>query len=90
MASLHSSVKQRIGEIPVEKRYLVTSHDAFNYFARAYLAADEESQNEGWRGRFESPEGLSPESQLSAVHIRQIIDHLQKHQIQVLLIDELS
>lgn len=33
---LNDYVKQVIGTIPVEARVLVTAHDAFNYFGRAY------------------------------------------------------
>jgi manganese/zinc/iron transport system substrate-binding protein len=29
-------VRAKIGELPVEKRILVTAHDAFNYFGKAY------------------------------------------------------
>jgi len=29
-------VKSKIAELPVEKRILITAHDAFNYFGRAY------------------------------------------------------
>jgi manganese/zinc/iron transport system substrate-binding protein len=34
--NLESVVEQIIGSLPEEKRYLVTAHDAFNYFGRAY------------------------------------------------------
>lgn len=33
---LHTWVKERINMIPMEKRILITSHDAFGYFGRAY------------------------------------------------------
>ncbi|OWY23389.1 manganese transporter [Sphingobacteriales bacterium UPWRP_1] len=36
LASLHEEVKQQIAGIPKEQRLLITSHDAFNYFGRAY------------------------------------------------------
>jgi manganese/zinc/iron transport system substrate-binding protein len=36
MKELHEWVLQRVAEVPKEKRVLVTSHDAFNYFGRAY------------------------------------------------------
>jgi len=36
MADLHQWALQRAGELPVEKRILITSHDAFSYFGRAY------------------------------------------------------
>ena len=36
LAELHQWAQKRIAELPKEKRILVTSHDAFNYFGRAY------------------------------------------------------
>ena len=36
MQSLHQWAIKRAGELPMEKRILITSHDAFNYFGRAY------------------------------------------------------
>jgi manganese/zinc/iron transport system substrate-binding protein len=36
LAGLHSWAKVKAAELPVERRVLVTSHDAYNYFGRAY------------------------------------------------------
>jgi ABC-type Zn uptake system ZnuABC Zn-binding protein ZnuA len=36
LAELDASIKQQVGALPPERRKLVTSHDAFPYFARAY------------------------------------------------------
>jgi manganese/zinc/iron transport system substrate-binding protein len=36
MAALHEWALKRAADLPKEKRILVTSHDAFNYFGRAY------------------------------------------------------
>ena len=36
LATLKLSVSEKINELPVEKRILVTAHDAFNYFGKAY------------------------------------------------------
>ena len=33
---LHASTREQIGQIPREQRVLVTAHDAFGYFGRAY------------------------------------------------------
>ena len=33
---LHQSIKERIAQIPKERRVLVTAHDAFGYFGKAY------------------------------------------------------
>ena len=34
--ALHAEVKQKIASLPTERRVLITSHDAYNYFGRAY------------------------------------------------------
>lgn len=36
MQELHKWAVKRASELPMEKRILITSHDAFNYFGRAY------------------------------------------------------
>jgi manganese/zinc/iron transport system substrate-binding protein len=36
LAELESWVQQRVAELPEERRVLITAHDAFNYFGRAY------------------------------------------------------
>jgi manganese/zinc/iron transport system substrate-binding protein len=36
MQALHDWAVKRASELPKEKRILITSHDAFNYFGRAY------------------------------------------------------
>ncbi len=36
LAAVDEEIRQRIAEIPAERRVLVTSHDAFRYFGRAY------------------------------------------------------
>lgn len=83
MMKAHGEVKNQLQAIPQSKRYLVTSHDAFNYFTRAYLAEDGEGEK-AWQERFAAPEGLAPDSQLSTTDIQAIIAHLQKYHIRVL------
>ncbi len=84
MDALHGEIRKKLQGIPSEKRYLVTSHDAFNYFTRAYLAEEGEEDHQSWRMRFAAPEGLAPESQLSSTDIQYIIDHLAEYNIHVL------
>lgn len=67
--------------IPPEKRYLVTSHDAFHYFTRHYLA---EPGEKNWQNRCRAPEGLAPEAQLSVCDLIAIIDHIENFNISVL------
>lgn len=82
--TLHQEMRSLVQKVPDDKRFLVTSHDAFNYFARGYLASDDEIKNNNWQKRFEAPEGLAPESQLSAADIRHILEHVKLYHIHVL------
>ncbi len=84
MQLAHENILKEMHTIPENHRYLVTSHDAFNYFARAYLANAEERANQDWQKHVAAPEGLSPESQLSALDITMIINYLQEHDVHVL------
>ncbi|MEN9344249.1 MAG: hypothetical protein RLZZ453_1036 [Chlamydiota bacterium] len=72
-----------IQSIPEEKRYIVTSHDAFNYFTKAYLATKKELDNDDWKKRFDAPEGLAPEGQLSSFDIAEVVQHLMQYHIHV-------
>ncbi len=83
MMEVHQQVKADLHSIPAAKRYLVTSHDAFNYFTRAYLA-DPEEDEKAWSERFAAPEGLAPESQISTTDIQTIINHLKQYKIHVI------
>lgn len=84
LQEIHHEIQKKLNQFPPQKRYLVTSHDAFNYFTRAYLATDQERQEGTWKVRFAAPEGLAPESQLSAANIQQIIDYLARYQVHVI------
>lgn len=84
LKDLHLKIREELQSIPKEKRYLVTSHDAFNYFAKSYLAEDNELLTGEWKERFDAPEGLAPDSQLSLGDIQHIIDHLFKYKIEVI------
>jgi manganese/zinc/iron transport system substrate-binding protein len=84
MSQLHRNIRNEMMQIPQQQRYLVTSHDAFNYFTRAYLAEENELNDGSWQKRFAAPEGLAPESQLSVAEIQFIIDYLAKHHIHML------
>lgn len=84
MEGVHHQVRATMHQVPPHQRYLVTSHDAFNYFARAYLSEEGEVESGEWAKRFAAPEGLAPESQLSATDIKAIIDYLKRYHIRLL------
>jgi manganese/zinc/iron transport system substrate-binding protein len=83
MKEAHLRIYEDMQAVPQKKRYIVTSHDAFNYFTRAYLATPEEVAGGSWRQRFDAPEGLAPEGQLGLVDIQQVIDHLKNCDVHV-------
>lgn len=80
MNFVHKEIFEKMQKIPKNKRYLVTSHDAFHYFTRSYLAEPNEL---GWEARFAAPEGLAPEGQLNGRDIQKIIQYLKEHEITV-------
>ncbi len=80
MEAAHDQVLSQIQKIPTEKRYLVTSHDAFHYFTRSYLADPGETS---WTERFAAPEGLAPEGQLNPRDIQKIIDYMRMKGVSV-------
>jgi manganese/zinc/iron transport system substrate-binding protein len=78
MLKTHDKMMDLFRKIPQQKRYLVTSHDAFQYFTHVYLS---EEQEEDWQKRFAAPEGLVPEGQISPVDIQSVVDYLLRYRI---------
>jgi manganese/zinc/iron transport system substrate-binding protein len=81
MDQTHEEVLELLHRVPASKRYLITSHDAFRYFARSYLSEPGESD---WAKRFTAPEGLAPDGQLNPYDIQRIIDFLREKKVSVL------
>lgn len=80
--STHREIQEKMRSIPAAKRFLVTSHDAFHYFTRAYLADKEELEKEEWKERCHAPEGLAPDGQISPADIQSIVHHLLSYRIE--------
>jgi manganese/zinc/iron transport system substrate-binding protein len=79
LLDLDASLSQKLQMISSKKRYLVTSHDAFNYFTRRYL-----HEGTDWKDRFCAPEGLAPDGQLSCQDIQKVINYLIQHNVEVI------
>ncbi|WP_108624472.1 metal ABC transporter solute-binding protein, Zn/Mn family, partial [Candidatus Similichlamydia epinepheli] len=77
-------IRALLDEVPIEKRYLVSSHSAFCYFVRSYFGTEQESQDGSWRKRYTSPEGLAPESQVSFSTLKEVFEFMLEHNITVL------
>lgn len=69
---LNDYIVERISEIGEDKRYLVTPHDAFNYFAKAY--------------DFEviAPQGVSTDSEVANSDIIETVNLIIEHQIKAI------
>ena len=66
---LDSYIKERVEEIPEGTRYLITPHDAFNYFSRAYGVT------------VKAPQGVSTDSEVSNKDIQSTVDFIIEHKI---------
>lgn len=75
---------ETLQKVPEQARYLVSSHDAFRYFTRHYLANEEEVKTGEWEKRCAAPEGLAPDAQLSVSDIQEIISYVDKYHVPVL------
>lgn len=75
LAELHAYAKSSLATIPKESRVLVTSHDAFNYFGRAY---DLEVLG---------IQGLSTESEAGLARINALVDLLEERNVQAVFVE---
>ncbi|MDA0660263.1 MAG: zinc ABC transporter substrate-binding protein [Planctomycetota bacterium] len=75
LAALHAYGVDAIGSIPVGSRVLITSHDAFNYFGRAY-GLD-----------VFGVQGLSTESEAGLQRINDLVDMIVKRKIPAVFVE---
>ena len=78
MQALDAEVKAELATIPQERRKVVTSHDAFGYFARAYGV------------EFIAPEGVSTESEASAADVAAIISQIKAENITGVFVESIT
>jgi manganese/zinc/iron transport system substrate-binding protein len=75
LAALHEEIQQKISEIPQAQRVLITAHDAFAYFGRAY---DIEV-----RGL----QGISTLSEYGLKDVSQLVDFITARQIRAVFVE---
>ncbi|MGE0757739.1 MAG: metal ABC transporter solute-binding protein, Zn/Mn family [Pirellulaceae bacterium] len=75
LAALHQYALKSIASIPVDQRVLITAHDAFGYFARAY----------GIQVR--SVQGISTESQAAVSDINALVDLIVASRIPAIFVE---
>ena len=76
--ALDAEVRQAVGQIPESRRKVISTHDAFGYFAAAYGI------------RFIAPIGLSTESEASARDVAAIIAQIKAEHIPAVFLEKVS
>ena len=75
LADLHAYVQVQAAKLPAEKRILVTAHDAFHYFGRAY----------GFDVR--GLQGISTASEAGAADVRELADFIAERHIPAIFVE---
>jgi zinc/manganese transport system substrate-binding protein len=78
MEALDAWVRAQIATVPAERRRVITSHDAFGYFAQTYGV------------EFLSPQGVSTHSEPSAAQVANLIRQIRERQISAVFMDNVS
>ncbi|WP_336801967.1 metal ABC transporter substrate-binding protein [Kaistia sp. MMO-174] len=78
LKAIDANLKTEFAKVPAERRKLVTSHDAFGYFADAYGI------------QFVAPEGVSTESEASAADVAKIIRQIKAEKITALFAENIT
>ena len=76
--ALEKSTQARIAAVPMERRRVITSHDAFGYFARAYKVT------------FYPLQGLSTASEPSAADVVRIVNEIKKNKVTAIFAENTS
>ncbi len=78
LLALDAEVKAAIASIPAERRKIITSHDAFGYFARAYGV------------QFISPRGVTSDAEPSAKDMAAIIRQIRTGKIPAIFLENMT
>jgi zinc/manganese transport system substrate-binding protein len=76
--ALDAEVRAAIDKIPGDRRRIITTHDAFGYFAAAYRVA------------FIAPQGVSTETEVSAKDVAKIITQIRKQKIPAVFLENVT
>lgn len=75
LADLDRYIRARVGELDEEQRVLVTGHDAFRYFGRAY----------GFEVR--GLQGISTEAEAGTGDVRELAAYIAEHRIKAIFVE---
>ena len=75
---VEAQVREAIGSLPVDRRKVVTSHDAFGYLSAAYGI------------EFHAPVGFSTEAEASAGDVARLIRQINREKIPAVFVENIS
>ena len=78
LQTLDAWAKAQIAALPIGERKVITSHDAFGYFAAHYQL------------RFLAPQGVSTEAEPSAKAVAQLIQQIRREKIRAVFIENMG
>ena len=78
ITKIDADIRQKLEAIPDDKKRIITSHDAFGYFGRAYHI------------QFLAPVGMSTEAEPSASDIAQLINQMKKENIKIVFFENMA
>lgn len=78
LTALDAEIRAAIAALPPERRTIVTSHDAFGYFAAAYGLT------------FIAPQGMSTEAEASAKDVAALITQIREADIKAVFVENIA
>jgi manganese/zinc/iron transport system substrate-binding protein len=75
LAELHQYAKDQLATVPPERRVLVTAHDAFRYFGRAYGV------------EVRGIQGISTDSEAGVKQVKELVDFLVERKIKAVFVE---
>jgi len=78
LQALDTRIKAEFAAIPAQRRKVVTSHDAFQYFGKAYGV------------EFVAPEGISTEAEASAGDVARIVDQIRAENLAAVFVENIT
>ena len=78
LAGLDTWVKSEISTLPLQKRKVISSHDAFGYFAKAYGI------------QFMAPVGMNTQAEPSAKGMKKLIEQIKQNGVQAIFFENMG
>lgn len=78
LRALDEEVRRAVEKIPADRRRIITSHDAFGYFADEYGIS------------FLAPEGVSTDAEASAADVAKLIQQIREQRASALFVENIS